>query len=270
MKSSRHQAASSNPADFAPGQRWSSETQPELGLALIITADANRVQVHFPATGETMTYASRSAPLRRVAFEPGDTVERQGGEKFIVDSVREDSGRLIYIDKSGAELAESELSDTLSVQRAESRGHLLTYADRPAQIEPGMPLDQVAERPTRDVPLGQVGDALVLGLVEHRHHVGVAHLLCDARLQIEAAPEGVVTGEVGLDQLQRHSLPVRTGGAVHAPHAADAEEGLDPVGAHALPDAVVAARFCPLLVQTRKACAQPLFVFNCRLKRDSR
>lgn len=96
-------------------------------MALIITADANRVQVHFPATGETMTYASRSAPLRRVAFEPGDTVERQGGEKFLVDSVREDSGRLIYIDKSGAELAESELSDTLSVQRADARllgGHI--------------------------------------------------------------------------------------------------------------------------------------------------
>ena len=121
MKHSRHKAATSNPADFAPGQRWSSETQPELGLALIVTADANRVQAHFPATGETMTYASRSAPLRRVAFESGDTVERHGGEKFVVDAVRNDEGRLIYIDKDGGELPESELSDTLSVQRADAR-----------------------------------------------------------------------------------------------------------------------------------------------------
>lgn len=127
MKRSRHQASTSNPADFAPGQRWVSETQPEFGLALIVSADANRVQAHFPATGETMTYSSRSAPLRRVAFEAGDTVERQGGDSFVVDSVRVDEGRLIYVDKDGTELPESGLSDTLSLQRADARllgGHI--------------------------------------------------------------------------------------------------------------------------------------------------
>ena len=121
MKRSRHQAATSNPADFAPGQRWVSETQPEFGLALIITADGNRVQAHFPATGETMTYSSRSAPLRRVAFEPGDKISRNDNVEFIVDAIRTDSGRLIYVDKDGGELPESELSDTLSLQRADAR-----------------------------------------------------------------------------------------------------------------------------------------------------
>ena len=115
------------PQSFAPGQRWVSQTQPEFGLALILSADFSHVKVHFPAAGETLTYATRSAPLRRVAFEPGDTVRNQVGEEFHVVAVREDEGRLIYVDAGENELPESELSDTLSVQKPEARilaGHI--------------------------------------------------------------------------------------------------------------------------------------------------
>ncbi|NNE92117.1 MAG: DEAD/DEAH box helicase family protein, partial [Verrucomicrobiales bacterium] len=79
------------------------------------------VQALFPATGETLTYAARSAPLRRVAFEVGDTVKDNEGTSFVVADVREEDKRLIYIDADGKELPESNLSDTLSVQRPEQR-----------------------------------------------------------------------------------------------------------------------------------------------------
>lgn len=121
MKASRHQTDNIDPSQFAPGQRWISETQAEYGLALIITANQAQVQVHYPAVGETITYAARNAPLRRVVFEVGDTVKDQEGNSFVVAEVREEEKRLTYIDDDGNEMSESALSDTMSVQRPEQR-----------------------------------------------------------------------------------------------------------------------------------------------------
>lgn len=127
MKYSRHQAAQSDPRAFAPGQRWISETQPEFGLGLVVSCDLSQVKVLFPATGESLIYSSRNAPLRRVAFEPGDTVKNHEGETFLVHRIRLDEKRIVYIDAQGGELPESQLSDTLSVQKPEARilsGHV--------------------------------------------------------------------------------------------------------------------------------------------------
>jgi ATP-dependent helicase HepA len=89
MKATRYQTDTADPTQFAPGQRWISETQAEFGLALILSSDHSQVKAYFPAVGETLTYASRNAPLRRVAFEPGDTVRDQAGQAFVVAEVRE-------------------------------------------------------------------------------------------------------------------------------------------------------------------------------------
>ncbi|MCB1229707.1 MAG: RNA polymerase-associated protein RapA [Verrucomicrobiae bacterium] len=130
MKRSRHQAAQSDPRLFAPGQRWISETQPELGLALVVSCDFSQVKVYYPAANETLIYAARSAPLRRVAFEPGDTIKNHANETFVVAKIREDEKRIIYIDAEGNEMPESELLDTLSVQKPESR-ILAAHIDEP-------------------------------------------------------------------------------------------------------------------------------------------
>lgn len=130
MKRSRHQAAKSDPRLFAPGQRWISETQPELGLALVVSCDFSQVKVFYPAANETLIYAARSAPLRRVAFEPGDTIKNHAGETFVVASTRVDDKRIVYIDADGKEMPESELLDTLSVQKPEAR-ILAAHIDEP-------------------------------------------------------------------------------------------------------------------------------------------
>ncbi|MEZ5304986.1 MAG: SNF2-related protein [Verrucomicrobiales bacterium] len=104
-----------------PGQRWASETQPELGLGLVVRADNARVQVHFPAAGEMLTYASRGAPLRRVAFAEGDAIKSHEGHSMRVAAVREEKGLLVYADESGAEMPETALSDTISFQKPEAR-----------------------------------------------------------------------------------------------------------------------------------------------------
>jgi len=52
---------------FIPGQRWISESEPELGLGTVVRIGNGRVQVEFKAAGETRTYAVEQAPLKRVA-----------------------------------------------------------------------------------------------------------------------------------------------------------------------------------------------------------
>ncbi|MEM9280345.1 MAG: SNF2-related protein, partial [Verrucomicrobiota bacterium] len=121
MRASRYQTDTADPSQFAPGQRWISETQAEYGLALILKADETIVQAFYPAVGETVSYASRNAPLRRVVFESGDTVKDQEGNAFAVVEVREVDRCLVYVDAEGHELAESSLSDTMNVQRPEQR-----------------------------------------------------------------------------------------------------------------------------------------------------
>jgi ATP-dependent helicase HepA len=81
---------------FIVGQRWISETEPELGLATVVQAGSGRVQVEFKSAGETRTYATDHAPLKRVRFRVGDKVKTQDNMDFIVEEVIEQQGLLIY------------------------------------------------------------------------------------------------------------------------------------------------------------------------------
>jgi len=107
-------------SQFIKGQRWLSETEPELGLALVVQTDAGRVQVEFPAIGETRTYAADNAPLRRVRFRVGDTVKSQDGEDLIIREIQEHNGLLTYIGDRHT-LPEARLSDSLSLNGPEER-----------------------------------------------------------------------------------------------------------------------------------------------------
>ncbi len=78
------------PKTFKVGQRWASETQPELGLGVIEKAGSGRVTVYFAAADERLTYASANAPLRRVSFSVGDKVRAVGGTEIEVLEVEED------------------------------------------------------------------------------------------------------------------------------------------------------------------------------------
>lgn len=99
---------------FAPGQRWISISEPELGLGQVRTVGARTVTLHFEATRETRQYvANDAAPIRRAAFRAGDTIVSTRSGEHTVASVRERGGLLYYTIESG-ELCETELSHTLS------------------------------------------------------------------------------------------------------------------------------------------------------------
>ncbi len=188
MKASRYQTDTADPSQFAPGQRWISETQTEFGLALILSSDYTHVKAFYPAVGETITYAARNAPLRRVAFEPGDTVKDQEGNAFVVAEIREDEKRLIYIDSNGHELPESGLSDTMSVQRPEQR-LLAGISDDPRLWS----LRQSAIRAQHEARASDVR-----GLIGGRISLIPHQLFIAEEVANRAAPRVLLADEVGL------------------------------------------------------------------------
>jgi ATP-dependent helicase HepA len=103
-----------------PGQRWVSDSEPELGLGIILKAEFGRVEVFFPAASEQRQYALKSAPLRRVEFKEGDRIKLHGGEQLTVTAVEPRKGLLVY--RAGErEIQEAELSDTISFSKPEDR-----------------------------------------------------------------------------------------------------------------------------------------------------
>jgi len=108
------------PQDFHPGQRWVSESEPELGLGLVLRVNDRTVTLAFQASETTRQYARNNAPLRRVRFQVGATVRSRKDASFVVKSVAERAG-LIYYRGGGRELCETELNDRITFNKAEER-----------------------------------------------------------------------------------------------------------------------------------------------------
>jgi len=105
---------------FIPGQRWISESEPELGLGTVVPAENGRVKVEFKAAGETRIYAADQAPLKRVRFREGDKIKTQADREFVIQKVAEQNGLIIYIGES-QQLREAEVSDRVSLQGPQER-----------------------------------------------------------------------------------------------------------------------------------------------------
>src|SRR4051812_20797847 len=94
--------------DFKTGQRWISESEPELGLGSVLGVTARTVVICFPASDETREYARDNAPLRRVRFRAGDIIKGHKGLALTVDSIYERHG-LIFYRGDERELCETDL-----------------------------------------------------------------------------------------------------------------------------------------------------------------
>ena len=105
---------------FAADQRWTSETEPELGLGTVVDTGNGRVTVLFDAPGETRMYAAANAPLRRARFKVGDTIKNRQGASLVVENVREDNALFIYSGQ-GREIPEIELGNMLVSHGADER-----------------------------------------------------------------------------------------------------------------------------------------------------
>lgn len=111
--------------DFIPGQRWISNTESELGLGIVIESAFNRVTMMFLATGERRVYAKDNAPLTRVVFSVGDTIESADYCQLIVTDIVERNGLLTYVGKNDAgetvQLDEMELNHHIQFNKPQDR-----------------------------------------------------------------------------------------------------------------------------------------------------
>ncbi len=118
------------------------------------------------------------------------------------------------------------------VCRGEGREHRLHQRERLPRGHRGLLADQVAQGVAGDVLHGQEDRAVVVALVEHRHHVGVGEPRGRARLADEACREVVVVAEAGVHHLEgAHPVQSKVGGLVYGRHAAASDAGADAVPA---------------------------------------
>lgn len=106
--------------EYQKGQRWVSESEPELGVGVVVDVSAGRVFLLFRASETLRQYASSSAPIKRVEFRVGDSLRIHSGETLKVDAATEREGIWIY-QCDAQEVPETELSDTLSFSKPEER-----------------------------------------------------------------------------------------------------------------------------------------------------
>ena len=186
------------------GQRWFSETEPELGMGRVGEVTNRTVQVLYPAANETRIYAINNAPLKRVRFAAGDEVTSSAGVRLTVETVVEENGILCYVTADGMQLTEAELSDTSSFDGAEARllgGHVDANALFDLRVAALTARHRTGQLPVRGLLGGRI-DLLP-------HQLYIAQEVSNRHL-----PRVLLADEVGLGKtieacLVLHSLIVR-------------------------------------------------------------
>lgn len=94
---------------FKPGQRYVSQSEPELGLGVVSEVQGRTVKFMFPLVGQVRLYRVDNAPVERFILQPGETAKNEKGVSFSVESVREDDDLVVYVGRGGREIKEADL-----------------------------------------------------------------------------------------------------------------------------------------------------------------
>lgn len=94
---------------FVPGQRYVSRSEPDLGLGIVSELQGRNVVFRFPLVNQTRIYRTDSAPVERFVLNPGETAKSEKGASFVIESLRESAGVVVYVGRGGKEIKESDL-----------------------------------------------------------------------------------------------------------------------------------------------------------------
>src|SRR5690554_1701165 len=107
-----------NQETFQPNQRYTSNGEPELGIGILTEISNRKVTLYFPLSSETRVYATENAPLRRIVFKPGDTIEDTNKQSLLIKKVEQENGLYVYVGEnkkiSEADLGEDRKSTRLN------------------------------------------------------------------------------------------------------------------------------------------------------------
>ena len=175
-------------AKFQQGQRWISESEPELGVGVVVDAAPGRVFLLFRASNTLRQYATGSAPIKRVEFRPGDTIKTHDGQILAVDAVETRADGVLIYRCGGVEVPETDLSDTLSFSKPEER----LYA---GQVDESRTFDLRLESLRRR---HQIRYAPVRGLIGARIDLIPHQLYIAQEVASRVLPRVLLADEVGL------------------------------------------------------------------------
>ncbi len=177
---------------FKVGQRWVSQSEPQLGLGMIAAVSGRRVTISFPAADEERTYAAENAPLSRVQFKAGDKVETLDGLSVTLTAVTEQKGLTLYagVDDQGGErfFAELELSCHIQLHTPRQRlagGQVDRLSAYRLRVQTLLHRQRLQQSPVR----GLIGSRTSL----LHHQIYIAH-----EVARRFAPRVLLADEVGL------------------------------------------------------------------------
>ncbi len=104
-------------SEFVQGQRWVVDSEPELGLGIVVSVEGRSVSIFFPLGDCERQYALDQAPLTRIIFNVGEKVTNIEGQSFTVASVHEQSGLMIYDVGEGKLLIETQVSPEIQLNQ---------------------------------------------------------------------------------------------------------------------------------------------------------
>lgn len=105
---------------YAAGQRYTSLSEPELGIGLLCDLEERLLKLYFPSKQVFRTYEIQDAPVRRVLLSPGQQATSKDGQSFFIEKTRTVEGCIIYCSKD-IELHEKDLSDLIDPATPENR-----------------------------------------------------------------------------------------------------------------------------------------------------
>ena len=179
---------------FALGQRWLSETEPELGLGIVADVDHRTVTLAFRSCDQQRRYARQQAPLNRIVFSAGDTITTLHGDELIVIEVFTLDDTVIYhshlVDDvtETIKLPESLLSDTLALNKPLER----LFSGQTDASQWFYLRKHTLER------LGDIEKSRVLGLCSGRTDLIPHQLYIASEVASRFAPRVMLADEVGL------------------------------------------------------------------------
>ena len=170
---------------FVQGQRWVVDSEPELGLGIVVSIEARSVTIFFPLANCERMYALTQAPLTRITFAVDDELKLHDGSVHTVVAVNEHQGLLIY-DIGREELVpETQLSAEIQLNQPFMR--LMT-----GQLDKSK---WFYFRRSLDAAMAKVWGARLNGLLGVRasliaHQLYVAHTACEReRVRVLLADE---------------------------------------------------------------------------------
>jgi len=102
------------------GQRWFSKTEPELGVGTLVEINNRTLCIRFDSSDCIRQYTREEAPLKRLVFKSGDTIQLKNNNRLTIETVSESGGLLYYTGKNTI-VCEIDLCDTISFSMPQDR-----------------------------------------------------------------------------------------------------------------------------------------------------